>query len=363
MAARKEGFSGECRPTLIGSLPVSDHDEAVHLIRDHVPEIPLWVQLPTYPREGMVAQFLPGMPGLVESEHKTYIDTSSDRFEQEYLEFYEEYLAVSEEGADLMASRFAFDEDLAPGFFTLLEHLSDWPVPLAAIKGQVTGPFTMTTSVKDQNGRDLLFDDRLRDAMVKMMAMKARWQVRKLRETGAPVILFLDEPALAGFGTSAYITVTKDDVTAMLAEVMESVAEEGGYVGVHICANSDWSLVLDSAADFVSFDAYSFFDKFVLFDKGLHGFLERGGNIAWGIVPTSEPDAINSESVDSLTRIFFEQAATLEKLGVDKATIYNQTVITPACGTGSLDVPTSKRVLELTRGVSDRVRAEFFQGV
>ena len=35
--------------------------------------------------------------------------------------------------------------------------------------------------------------------------------------------------------------------------------QEGGLVGVHVCANTDWSLVLDSSADIVSFDAYALF--------------------------------------------------------------------------------------------------------
>ena len=51
-------------PTLIGSLPLSDHDEALGLVFDYTPDIPVWVQLPVHVQEGMIAQFLPGMPGL-----------------------------------------------------------------------------------------------------------------------------------------------------------------------------------------------------------------------------------------------------------------------------------------------------------
>ena len=58
-------FIPECRPTLIGSMPVKDHQEAHRLVMDHTPEIPPWVQLPAFRQEGMVPQFLPGLPGLI----------------------------------------------------------------------------------------------------------------------------------------------------------------------------------------------------------------------------------------------------------------------------------------------------------
>jgi hypothetical protein len=57
-------FHPKCLPVLIGSLPLYDHAEGVKLVFEYTPEIPLWVQLPAYKEEGMVAQFQPGFPGL-----------------------------------------------------------------------------------------------------------------------------------------------------------------------------------------------------------------------------------------------------------------------------------------------------------
>ena len=51
-------------PVLIGSLPLRDHAEGVELVFKYTPEVPLWIQLPAYREEGMVAQFQPGFPGL-----------------------------------------------------------------------------------------------------------------------------------------------------------------------------------------------------------------------------------------------------------------------------------------------------------
>ena len=46
-------LKGNCRPCLIGSLPLTDYAEAARLVWDYTPEIPLWVQLPKVPGEGM----------------------------------------------------------------------------------------------------------------------------------------------------------------------------------------------------------------------------------------------------------------------------------------------------------------------
>jgi hypothetical protein len=54
--------------TGVGSLPFRDLKAACELIFQHVPEAPHWPQLPRLSsREGMIDQFLEGMPGVVEA--------------------------------------------------------------------------------------------------------------------------------------------------------------------------------------------------------------------------------------------------------------------------------------------------------
>ncbi len=68
----------------------------VELILKYIPEIPAWPQLPKLPHEGMMIQFTEGMPGFAERDGRTYFDTSAPAFEEELLEFYENYIAASE---------------------------------------------------------------------------------------------------------------------------------------------------------------------------------------------------------------------------------------------------------------------------
>jgi hypothetical protein len=276
----------------------------------------------------------------------------------ELLEFYEEYLNISEGGMPLGESRFTLSREAAEGFYALMASVTDNKQGLLGLKGQTTGPITFCTGLVDQAGRAIFYNDQLRDAAVKLLAMKARWQTGKMAEAGVLAIMFFDEPALAGLGSSAFITISHDEIQACFGEVFDGVRSEGGLTGVHVCANTEWSVVFDSGVDIVSYDAYSFFDKLILYPEHLRRFFAEGKLLATGIVPTA-PEYITLESVDSLTEKWFAQTAQLQAIGIDEKNIYRQSLITPSCGTGTVSREQAIRVLELTRGVSEKIRTSF----
>jgi methionine synthase II (cobalamin-independent) len=343
----------------VGSLPIDNHADAVRLMAEYTPEIPVWIQLPCYPAEGMIDQFLPGMPGLAHQDGRTFIRVDDDAFHNEMLLFYEEYLNLTEGKAPFADSRFALTMDIAPGFFEFIKYLDGLKIQPAAVKGQITGPFTFSTSVKDQDGRAIFYHPDLRDVLVKCIAAKARWQVSQLRKYGIPILIFLDEPGLAGFGTSAFISVSREDIEASLGEVISAIHLQGGLAGVHVCANTDWSIVLESPVDVVSFDAYSFFDKFILYEKEVKKFIERGGILAWGIVPTGNTRWVDQESADSLYDRWKDQLKQVAALGFDPGQIVAQSLITPSCGTGSLPVEHAIKVIQMTQEISLKIRRNF----
>jgi methionine synthase II (cobalamin-independent) len=352
-------FRPNCLPALIGSLPMDNHQDAQKLVMDHTPDIPLWVQLPKYKEEGMTAQFLPGMPGFFQSEDSVVVDTKSADFDQDLLAFYEEYMSVTENAVDLESSRFVLTADTAKGFFTLLDTLTNIAKPPIAVKGQITGPITFGVGVHNVEGQAIFYDTQARDVAVKLIALKARWQARKLKSFGAPVMIFFDEPALTGFGSSAFISITREDVLTCFEEVISAVHQEGALTGIHVCANADWSLVLESGTNVVSFDAYAYFDKFILYPELIQKFMAKGNILAWGIVPTLNPEDIEKESPDSLYINWLEKAKQLEAIGIKKDVVAAQSMITPSCGTGSLSLNHAKKVLSLTQSLSQLIRERY----
>jgi len=345
-------------PALIGSLPITDHREAAELVFAHTPEIPLWVQLPAYPQEGMLAQFLPGMPGLSDSRGKLCINTRDASFDDAQLHFYNDYIAVTEGAAPLNDSLFKLTEDEAQGFFVFKDHLKRLAAPPVAVKGQITGPITFGTGVKDENDRSVFYNEQLRDMAVKLLALKAAWQAEQLAQFHRPIMIFFDEPALAGFGSSAFISISHEEVAACFEEVIEAVHARDALAGIHVCANADWSLILDSGADIVSFDAYSYFDKFILYAEQIKRFIGAGHILAWGIVPTLGDQTIADATATSLFADWEVKAGQITALGIDKTQLLAQSLITPSCGTGSLTLEQALKVLKLTQEVSGEIRRQ-----
>jgi len=348
-------FPANCLPVLIGSLPLDDHGEAIRLVFEHTPDIPIWVQLPAYKEEGMMAQFLPGMPGLSIEEDRVFVDTANGNFDEDIIKFYEDYMAVDEGKTALSDSRFVLTADTARGFFVFKDYLGRVADLPTAVKGQITGPITFCTGVHDQNGRAIFYDEQVRDAAIKLLAMKARWQVRQLSDFKRPVIIFFDEPALAGFGSSELISISPEEIKSCFEEIAAAVHSEGGLAGIHVCANTDWSLVLESSVDIVNFDAYAYFDRFMLYPDQIRSFVESGRILAWGIVPTLNNDDLERETTDSLVAGWNQRVEKIEALGIGRKKILAQSLITPSCGAGSLHLDLAQKVLRLTSEVSARL--------
>jgi methionine synthase II (cobalamin-independent) len=354
-------FVPNCLPCLIGSLPLGDYAEATRLVWEHTPEIPLWVQLPKMPGESITRQFAAGLPGLTEEAGRAFIDTAAPGFEESLLRFYEEALAVESASADLDHSRFAMAADSAGGFFELIRQAIVRTPPPLAVKGQIVGPLTFGTSLCVRDGKAIFYDAQLRDVSVRLLALRARWQVRRLAALGRPVLLFIDDPAVTGFGSSIYIGVGREELTESLGAVIDAIHQEGGLAGVHICANADWTLILDSSADILSFDAYAFFDQFVIYREAIRRFVERGGMIAWGLIPTLSPEDLQRETTASLLAQWRAKSEQVARLGIDRQQLTAQSLITPACGMGTLSEALALKALKLTRELADGIRANNYK--
>ena len=349
-----------CLATTIGSLPLDDAKEATKLILTYTPHIPAWVQLAKRPKEGMIIQFTEGMPGLRWSNKKMYFDTSDRGFEDEVLRFYESYLAAIEEDSLTHLEKFSLTSHYAGGFRVLMDELKEGGYNPVAIKGQVTGPFTLATSLTDQDGKSAFYDPQLRDIVIKMISLKTKWQMQKLHAFSVPVIISIDEPSLVGFGSSAYLGISESDIQKDLNEIITLVHNENGCASIHCCENTDWSMLLATGVDILSFDAYSFFDKLMLYSESLKEFIARGGILAWGLIPTSHPEKLKGETVDSLVGKWQSCVKQLSNHNIDVEEVVKYSLITPSCGAGSLSHEDSVRVLTLLKDVSEELRKLYF---
>jgi len=352
-------FEPRCLATTVGSLPHTDVALGTRLTLESTPEIPSWVQFPRRVfRENMMVQFTEGMPGLVEESDRVYFDTTSFDFVEQLTDFYTRYLAVTEGGDPAALDSFGLSPQYAAGFAEFVARLPEQATPPVMLKGQVTGPFTLGTNLLDQDRRCSYYDAQLRDVIVKTVAMKALWQITQLSPFNPRVMIFLDEPALLGFGSQTFITVSREDIIGDINEVVATIHAQGGLAGVHCEANTDWSLLMESDLDILDFDAYDHMQAITLYPAELRTFLERGGWLGWGIVPTLDREAAATETPPSLLARFDEGVERLVHKGFDRELLLRRALITPSCGAGGvLTEPLAERVLGLLRELSIELRS------
>jgi hypothetical protein len=68
----------------------------------------------------------------------------------------------------------------------------------------------------------------------------------------------------------------KQQITRDLDTMIDSVHAAGGIAGIHVCASTDWSLILLSQTDILNFDAYGYFSSLAVYPEQVKVFLERG---------------------------------------------------------------------------------------
>ena len=334
-----------CLPTVIGSMPHTDPAEACSLVSQHLKDIPAWPQLPNRSfLEDMCVQFSQGFPGVVIADKSIYIDRSQD-IDRPLEKLYTTYL---ENDCD----KYPVGPDYAAGLHSFLA--MDNLLPLA-VKGQVTGPISWGGTISDDDKQAVIHDDTLSDAAAKLLRLKAAWQERTLSRISGNTIIFVDEPYMASFG-SAFFTVSREKVIGLLEEVFGGIR---GIKGVHCCGNTDWSVLLDTSADILSFDAYNYGQSLSLYPSEIKRFLGKEGAIAWGIVPNDE-ESLAKETVASLKDRLEETMAPFTRNGIRFKQLLEQGLLTPSCGLAGLVAQGSAaRALELLTDLSAEIRRRY----
>lgn len=333
-----------CLPTMIGSLPHTDPGEACSLVTRYLKDIPAWPGLPRRSfLENMYIQYSQGFPGLVLEGNSIYIDRAKD-LSPVLEQFYAAYLEND-------FNKYPISPDYAAGLYTFLKQENLSPL---GVKGQVTGPISWGLTVTDKDKRSIIYDDVLGDAVARFLRLKASWQEKVLSHLSKNTIIFVDEPYMASFG-SAFISLSREKVIGLLEEVFSGIS---GLKGVHCCGNTDWSVLLATSVNILNFDAYNFAQSLSLYPKDVKRFLDRGGAIAWGIVPV-EAETLAKETVASLKDRLEEAMVPFTRDGTHFKQLVEHGLLTPTCGLPALTIEESTQALELLAELSIAIRKRY----
>jgi len=334
---------GNLLTTAMGVMPHKDMDRALKVATSV--DIPFWPQLPNYSYyEDMYVQASEHFPGIVLDLAKRTLRFSMEKFEQEAeetLAHFDDppYFDISKTYSAVYDSFMAMDFAHRP-----------------AIRGQLEGPISFGFNVPDQNDRPILFDETLRPFMYEFMSKRINVQLSRLKKRNPNAFMFVDEPGLQ------YLFSAMSGYTDMAAkEDMDyffSMVEKPR--GVHLCGNPDWDFLLGLDMDILSLDVYTNGDIFQSYAGSIKGFLDRGGVLVWGIVPTNfEP--FTNENQTALVKRQESIWKSLFKSGIDREQLFSQSLLSPAtcCLINRDGEKTVEEAFELTNSLSKYLREKY----
>jgi hypothetical protein len=303
----------------------------------YIPTLPDRSQL-----EGIVFNDSEQLPGRLIREDRLLFDSAKDQtaaMEKIYLDF------VEKKYAD-----YGLHREYASAFIEMMSRdLSGSGI----LKCQVTGPVTFGMQVVDAGKRPIYYDAQLADVLSKMIALKACWCEQEMRHrTGVKeTLVVLNEPYFASLGSSV-VPVDRDSVRAGWADIASLV--DGG-LGVHCCSNTDWEFVISLNPSVISLDAYATAKEFLLYADTVVSYMERGGVVAWGIVP-ADARLFGAETTDSLFEKYLAIRSQLCTRMPEKL-FDSRSLITPSCGIRFADREGSLAIMGAAAEISRRIRA------
>lgn len=352
----KENLKNEC--FAIGSLPYKNVETAMNTVAKYCSVIPFCPQLPKLSKfEDMIIQYTDNMPGkYVEKETgKIFLtqdtETFIDDLEKLFITF-ESIDDISDEELDY----YGITEEYSKTFRPYIELVKKLQPKFA--KTQVTGPFTMASSLTDLDDKCACYDETLMEVVTKTLSLKALWQIKEIKKISPETtpIVFIDEPSLSQLGTSAYLTISTEEIIDTIKIVSDVIQKNGGLSAIHCCGKCNWSIAMDVGMNIINFDAFSFAENLSTFTENLKDFYERDGFIAWGIVPTLDSDALEKADKNILLNKLKKAQELLIKKGLDENIVINNSIITPSCGCGSLSEELAEKALKLTKEISDTLK-------
>jgi hypothetical protein len=334
---------GNLLTTAMAVMPHQDVDRALQVALSV--DVPFWPQLPLYSyHEDMYVQASEHFPGILLDMEERTLRFSMEKFVAELEETLThseepEYFDVSETYSVVYSRFLALD-------------LSDRP----AIRGQLEGPISFGLNVLDQDDRPILFDDTVRPFMLEFMAKRVNVQLERLIKRNPKAFMFIDEPGLQ-FLFSA-MSGYSDQLARKDMETFFSMIKRPR--GVHLCGNPDWDFLLGLDLDILSLDVYSNGEVFSSYAESIKKFLERGGVLVWGIVPTNiEP--FEAENLGSLEKRLEEIWRTLGERGIDREFLLSRSLLSPAtcCLVNPDGEKTVEAAFQLINSLSRRLREKY----
>ncbi len=309
--------------TGFAALPHGDATAAAHLVLQQTPGLP---SLPALPRrsveEHSPSRWLRALPEVVVASDGT-IEIDDDADPDGPLDF-------------------SFDPNAHAGILAFVDLAAKQPRPPARVLAQVTGPLTLGVALSNAGVPE--------DFAFPRASRVARGWARHLEDLvresiGAQAIIMFDEPDLERWNDDRP-PIDHDHAGDLLSGAFAAV---GGPTGVNVGPDGDVRLALSAGPDILGVPVST---SLIADAAGLGRFLEGGGYISWGAVPTHRPVG---ESAAPLWKSLVDLWCELSRRGCDGLSLRTQAIISPASGLDGHGVGQAEHALALARELAGRV--------
>ena len=202
-------------------------------------------------------------------------------------------------------------------------------------------------------------DKTFKKLFIQAVCVKALWAINKIREISkstVPVIV-LEEPMLAQLGNIKRDNedITVEYVTSMLAKVVEKIQPTGALLAVQCFDKCDWKIPINAGIDIISFDAYNNPNNLCIIPDHIIDFLQRGGKINWGIIPTINESIVKNINLDLIEKRFINTLEGLVLAGVPRPLVYNSALVSVQGDVNELSLIFAEKALMLATQLSKRI--------
>jgi hypothetical protein len=309
--------------TGIGSLPHTDARAAAMVSLDTTPRLPAVPQLPNRnEHELMVPQWAAALPEVrIVAGGRLTIDPDVDPGPPEPR----------------------LDGAAHGGLLAFFDELDSRSAPVPRLKLQLTGPLTLGLALHDAGLPAPVAFRRASEAVDAWIPVLEALVATRVPD--AELVLVLDEPGLAVWRESEG-PYEREAAVDLLSSALAGIH---GTAGVHVCSFVDRRLALEAGPQLLSVEVAD-----DLVDDGglIARFLDGGGWVAWGAVPTDRPIG---DSGEPLWRRLAGTWCELTRRGCDPVLLRSRAVITPACGLAGHGPSQAARALHLASTLADRV--------
>lgn len=355
--------------TGIGSLPFcSDNapDDAVNFVFNYCGNFPFWPQLPHFKaEENMTCQFLKGFSGTEFNKkyQKFYLNNKNQDFIKNSKIIRSDFEIITSSNSvfeyEEILNKYAITPPYSSTIDIFLNKIKNADKKPELIKGTITGPFTLSTSLYNKDDKFIYHNKEIRKIIAEFLALKALWQIKeiqKISKSSTPVI-FIDEPSLSKLDSPLCSDIKREDIITILKIVSSTIQKFGGLSGIHCCGKTDWDMIIQSGTNIINFDAYSYTEDISKYSNSIKTFLQNGGYLAFGIIPTLDEKTLLNLDNKKLYKKLQNSINILSK-DIEKTLILKQSFITPCCGCGSLSIDLAQRVLILAKELSTALKEE-----